>query len=102
VRELEARVPASEVFDRDVSWIMSCEAVIAEVSVPSHGVGFEIGLAIGAGKPVLCLWQEGRRVSKMITGNPHPDLQRRAYKDAQQAIQLARDFVAGVSQAKTP
>jgi len=93
---LEAIVAPHEVYERDVTWIRGCHALIGEVSVPSHGVGYEIGFALGEGKPVLCLYEEGRKVSKMISGNPHPNLQLKPYTDAMQAIALARDFIEGL------
>jgi len=96
VVEVETRVSPREVYDRDVRWIAAADALIAEVSVPSHGVGYEIGYALGAGKPVLCMSQQGRKVSKMITGNPHPGLVTRTYRDASEAIRLAREFVGGL------
>jgi nucleoside 2-deoxyribosyltransferase len=93
VTDLEALVLPREVYDRDVDWIRRADALIAEVSVPSHGVGYEVGYALAAGKPVLCLSQQGRKVSKMITGNPHPQLQTRTYAEAPDAIRLAREFL---------
>ena len=60
------------VFDRDTAWLRACDAVIAEVSTPSHGVGFEIAYALDRGKPVLCVAREGVRVSKMLTGIRQP------------------------------
>ena len=93
VVELEGRVAPGEVYERDVTWIREADALIAEVSVPSHGVGYEIGYALGEGKPVLCLFQEGRRLSKMISGNPHPKLQVKSYEDTEAAIALAADFL---------
>ena len=96
VVELETRVSPLEVYDRDVRWIAAADALIAEVSIPSHGVGYEIGYALGAGKPVLCLAQHGRKVSKMITGNPHRGLKTQTYRDASEAIRLAREFVDGL------
>jgi nucleoside 2-deoxyribosyltransferase len=97
VVDLEGRVSPREVYDRDVQWIAAADLLIAEVSVPSHGVGYEIGHALGLGKPVLCLAQQGRSVSKMITGNPHPGLQMRTYRDAGEAVGLAREFIAARS-----
>ncbi len=93
---LEAVVDPREVYERDVNWIRTAHALVAEVSVPSHGVGYEIGFALNAGKPVLCLSQEGRKVSKMISGNPHPLLQLRVYRDSAQAVELMRKFLVGV------
>ncbi len=72
VLDLEASSSAQEIFQRDVDWIWGCDGLIAEVSTPSHGVGYEIAFALSIGKPVLCLHQKNRRVSKMISGNSHP------------------------------
>jgi len=96
VLSLEAVVDPREVYERDVTWIRAARALVAEVSVASHGVGYEIGFALNAGKPVLCLFQEGRKVSKMISGNPHPQLYVRAYRDSAQAVELMRKFLAGL------
>ena len=67
------------VFDRDTAWLRACDAVIAEVSTPSHGVGFEVAYALDRGKPVLCLAREGVRVSKMLTGIRQPGFTFAAY-----------------------
>ena len=74
VLEHEKDVSARVVFDRDVQWIAECDAMIAEVSTPSTGVGYEYGLAIQLGKPVLCAYRAGLRMTKMILGNPAPNL----------------------------
>jgi nucleoside 2-deoxyribosyltransferase len=68
--EREKDLSPRTVFERDVNWVRACEAMIAEVSTPSLGVGYEYGLAVQLGKPVLCVYRSGVRVSKMITGNP--------------------------------
>lgn len=61
----------AQIYARDMAWLRSCEAVIAEVSTPSLGVGYEIGMAESAGIPVLCLCDatRGDRLSAMISGN---------------------------------
>lgn len=89
----EAVVSPNEVYQRDVAWVNGCDALIAEVSTPSHGVGYEIALALVLGKPVLCLYRRGRRVSKMITGNDHPGLCQADYEDQASAVTLICDFL---------
>jgi nucleoside 2-deoxyribosyltransferase len=91
---LERVVDPREVYARDIAWIKACDALIAEVSVPSHGVGYEIGFALEQGKPVLCLAQAGIAVSKMITGNSHPALHVKTYKDISEGITLIHRFLA--------
>ncbi len=96
VMDLESKVLPREVYERDVDWIRSADALIAEVSVPSHGVGYEVGYALSQRKPVLCLYQQGRRISKMISGNPDVRLHTAAYTDSRGAIDLAREFLVGL------
>src|SRR5512136_3031404 len=77
----EAVVDPVAVYQRDIGWVEACDAVIAEVSTPSHGVGYEVAYALDRAKPVLCCYRTGARVSKMITGNNAPGIKVRAYQD---------------------
>jgi 2'-deoxynucleoside 5'-phosphate N-hydrolase len=73
-------VDSAEVYKRDVQWVTESDVLIAEVSTPSHGVGYEIALALQLGKPVLCCYREGLKISKMISGNDHPMLKVESYR----------------------
>ena len=60
---------ARAIYDRDLAWIRECNLLVAEVSVPSHGVGYEIAAARHLfAKPVVALTR--RRCSAMIAGDP--------------------------------
>ncbi len=89
----ETEIAPREVYERDIAWIRACDALIAEVSVPSHGVGYEIGFALSIGKPVLALHQKDRRLSKMISGNPDPRLKVAAYHSLDEVIRIIREFL---------
>ena len=89
----EAALGPRQVYARDTAWIRDCDVLIAEVSIPSHGVGYEIGFSLALKKPVLALYQQGRRVSKMITGNPDPNLCVIAYSTTIEAVAEARKFL---------
>src|SRR4030067_882929 len=91
---LEVLVTPEEVYARDVAWIRECDFLLAEVSTPSHGVGYEIGFALSLGKRVFCLHRQGCKVSKMILGNPHPQLTVREYETAEQAGHLLNAYPA--------
>ena len=82
------------VFDRDTAWLRDCHAVIAEVSTPSHGVGFEIAYALERGKPVLCLAREGVRVSKMLTGIRTSGFSFQPYGTPEAALASVDEFLA--------
>ena len=97
VLDLEAAALPQEVYLRDVAWVRGCDAVVAEVSTPSHGVGYEIALALSLGNPVLCCYRSGMKVSKMITGNTSPGLKVGEYTSIGQAVEIVRNFLAGLS-----
>lgn len=63
----------AKVWKRDVGWVQKADALIAEVTQPSLGVGYEIAIAEQNGIPVLALFYTGydRWLSPMITGNPY-------------------------------
>lgn len=94
VMEVEAALSPAEVYSRDMAWIRSCDVLVAEVSVPSHGVGYEIGFALGIQKPVLALYQDGRKVSKMISGNNDQNLSVKKYSTTDEAIQILTRFLS--------
>lgn len=63
----------AEIFARDIAWLDEADLVVADVSTPSHGVGYEIGYARHKrGIPVVALFRAGRtgRCSAMISGDP--------------------------------
>ena len=59
-----------QIYDRDLEWLRSCDCLVAEVTKPSLGVGFEIAKATEWGIQVLCLYRpsESRSLSAMIAG----------------------------------
>lgn len=59
-----------EIFSRDINWLDSSDVVIAEISTPSLGVGYELGRAESLNKPVLCLYKPDEKRHAMIKGNP--------------------------------
>lgn len=60
-----------DIYQRDLAMLRDCDIVIAEVTQPSLGVGYELGCAEALGKPILCLFRpsSGRSLSAMLRGN---------------------------------
>lgn len=61
-----------EIFDRDLRWIDESDVVVAEVSKPSTGVGYEIAYARHERSiPVICLWRPAytNRCTAMVRGD---------------------------------
>lgn len=69
LEEAEAKLTDEEIFKSDTGFIDECDCLIAEVTMPSIGVGYEICYAVSKGKRVLCLYKKGTNVSAMVLGN---------------------------------
>ena len=65
----ETNLSDKEIHDRDLKWIDECDVIVAEVTNPSLGVGYEIRYGIEHGKRILCIkHKNGKRLSAMISG----------------------------------
>ncbi|XP_066106955.1 5-hydroxymethyl-dUMP N-hydrolase isoform X1 [Saccopteryx bilineata] len=45
------------IHQRDLAWLQQADLVVAEVTQPSLGVGYELGRAVALNKRVLCLFR---------------------------------------------
>jgi len=69
LEKIEARITDEEIFNNDIGFIDECECLVADVTIPSIGVGYEIGYAASKGKDILCVYREDANVSAMVKGN---------------------------------
>ena len=83
-----------QIHDRDLAWLKNADYLVAEVTTPSLGVGYEIGKATEWGKSVLCLFrsQEGRVLSAMIAGCGQVMV--REYRTAEDLDSIFEEFFA--------
>jgi nucleoside 2-deoxyribosyltransferase len=82
----ESRVGDRDVFRRDLAWVEAADAIVAEASGSSYGVGFEVGYTLGraaqTGQRVLVLYDASRRgrISRLVSGLCDPRAQVLAYE----------------------
>ncbi len=91
-REVEGPVTDAEVARRDLTWVAGCDALVAEVSAPSHGVGVEVSTALRHGLPVLLVHRRGAAVSRLLLGLEGVECA--TYADAAEAALAVRLFLA--------
>lgn len=62
-----------EIYERDISFINNSDVLVAEVTTPSLGVGYEIAYAEKINKKIFCLYYQvdDKKTSSMISGNPN-------------------------------
>ena len=85
--------PSDEIWQTDINWVKQADAIIAEVTNPSLGVGYEIAKAEEWGKPVLALFRDdgSKRLSAMIDGAPGVQVAR--YSELSQATEAIDAFI---------
>ena len=88
----EVKKDVDFIYNRDVAWLQSADVIVAEVTTPSLGVGYEIALAESLKKPTLCLFrkQEERLLSAMIARNK--SLQVREYETLSDVESIFTEF----------
>lgn len=69
LEKTEAKLTDEEIFNNDIGYIDECECIVADVTIPSVGVGYEICHAASTGKRVLCIYRDDSKVSAMVKGN---------------------------------
>ncbi len=84
-----------QVFQRDIKWIEKSTLMIAEISGPSLGVGFEIAYALYMREiPVLALYDsEVEMVSAMITGGDSELLYVMPYHNKKELEEIVKNFL---------
>ncbi len=97
----EQQLTPEAIYRRDVDYINQCDVLVAEVTIPSFGVGVEVARASVQGKPVLALYQPsgGRRLSAMIAGDPNVTVaEYHTLEEAQAAVErFFNGLVSGTS-----
>jgi hypothetical protein len=68
-QEARNAVSPSEIYRRDMAWLAEADVVVAEVTVPSLGVGIELATALDRGIPVIALVEEGTSLSALVAGD---------------------------------
>merc|ERR1712137_857198 len=81
--------------DRDVALLTLCDVMVAEVTHPSLGVGYEIGRAVELGKPVLCLYRPlpRKNLSFLLRGMDNKDHLRVYDYDPEHVDMIFQDFI---------
>lgn len=89
-----------QTYKRDLKWIDGSKLMIAEVSGPSLGVGFEIAYAIFQRKiPVLAIYNsEVQNISSMLAGCDSPLLTIQKYRDEDEMKRIIRNYISKLSQ----
>jgi hypothetical protein len=93
LEETESKMTEQEIYDRDMGLLAESDALIAEVTLPSTGVGYEICRALDQKIPVLCLHRPDAVVSAMVLGNPYPFMKIRTYSNEDSLKEIIIEFI---------
>lgn len=63
---------AQDVFEWDTNCVKTCDLFVMDCTYPAIGMGYELGIALTCGKPVLAVAREGTIVSRLVLGVTDP------------------------------
>jgi nucleoside 2-deoxyribosyltransferase len=91
-----------QIYSRDIKWIDGSKMMIAEISGPSLGVGFEIAYAIFSRKiPVLAVVNKNvQKVSSMLSGCESPLLKIEKYSDENELKEIIKKYISNLKLRK--
>ena len=99
VLELEKNFTPEQIYTRDIRWLKTCDCLIAEVSSPSLGVGYEICYALRINKPVLGLYRKGVFLTRMLLGNTSEGLMVKEYEKDWDWEKIIEEFLTPLQKA---
>jgi hypothetical protein len=84
------------IYTTDMGWLKESNALIAEITAPSLGVGYEIAKAEEWGIPILMLYRDtpARKPSAMLNGNKN--LPMIVYKEKKEVLEAIDAFIRGL------
>lgn len=85
-------LPSDEIYKRDTDMIHDSDVMIAEVTNPSLGVGYELAYAEKLNRPILCLFNRtsANKLSAMVSGNSYNTVE---YTDPSEITETIRKFM---------
>jgi len=99
VDQAENRLTDRDVYVRDLEWLSGADAIVAEASGSSYGVGFEVGFVLGraaqSGQRALVLYEASRqgKVSRLISGLEHASACVLAYRSLDEIDAFLREHL---------
>ena len=89
---LQNNIDDKFIFDRDSKRLNEADLLVAEVTTPSLGVGYEIGRFVEQDKKILTLFNDstGKKLSALINGSPL--IVNKAYKNLEDIKKIIDKF----------
>jgi nucleoside 2-deoxyribosyltransferase len=94
VETMESTLSERQVYERDIEWLTACDALIADASGSSFGVGFEVGYVLAraseTGQRVYLVYDRARagQISRLITGNSDAHCVTFGYESPEQLLEF--------------
>lgn len=59
----------AEIYKHDIELLKACDLLVADITISSLDVGYEIGYANFLGKKIICCYEIDKNISRLIKGN---------------------------------
>ncbi len=90
--ERHPNITPAQVYEMDAKQVSESDLVIAYVGIPPLGVGCELAIAEENKIPVVLVYERGKRVSRLLRGNPVVRYEI-AFRDFDEALRRLREIL---------
>ncbi len=84
-----------DVYYHDTQMVKDCDLLLAEVSYPAIGLGFELALALQLKKPIFAMAKKNAKVSRLLMGIDEPNYNFVRYNNIDEIISLIKSKLDG-------
>jgi hypothetical protein len=89
-----------DVYEWDTKCVKTCDLFVGECSMPSIGLGAELGIALEIGKPTIVLVREDAKVTRYVLGVTKPNYWLYKYKTIEEAEKFVRGKIQELFEKK--
>ena len=82
------------IFTHDRDCVLSADFILADVTYPAIGLGYEMALAAENNKPLLAVSEETASVSRLVRGISSPQFSFQTYSSPAQIVSMAQQYFA--------
>lgn len=79
-----------DVYRHDVQCVKDCDLLLAEVSYPAIGLGFEIATAINQSKKILAVAKKDAKVSRLVLGIKETNYSFKRYNKIEEILEIIK------------
>ena len=83
-----------DAFKNDTQCVRDCNLFVADCTHPAIGLGYELGVALEMGKPVLAVAEKDVKVTRLVLGIERPNFRIERYANTADILRFVKEMIS--------